>query len=164
VLTLVGRPTILRPGGITREMLEQVIGTVDVSPAVLRPLAEGETAASPGMKHRHYAPDAEVVVAVGSPRKIASIICREYDITEAMGKRAVILGTEQTASCYHGMECDIIGVRSEPASLCSELFAALRRWSGRADVIFAEGVPESDQGLAYMNRLLRAAGFKVLNE
>ena len=164
VLTLVGKPTILRPGGITREMLEQVIGPVEVSPAVLRPLAEGETAASPGMKHKHYAPDAEVIVAVGSPRKIASIICREYDIAEAMGKRPVILGTEQTRSCYRGMECDIIGDRADPASLCAELFSALRRWSGRADVIFAEGVPESDQGLAYMNRLLRAAGFEVLND
>ena len=163
VLSLVGRPTILRPGGITREMLEQLIGPVEVSPAVLRPLREGETAASPGMKHKHYAPDAEVVVAVGSPRRIASIICREYGIEEAMGRRCIVLGTEQTASCYHGMECDIIGDRDDPSTLCSELFAALRRWSGRVDVIFAEGVPEDDQGLAYMNRLLRAAGFKVID-
>ena len=78
VLTLVGRPTILRPGGITKEMLEQIIGEVEVSPAVLRPLAEDEVAESPGMKHRHYAPDARVIVAEGSWRKAASIICREY--------------------------------------------------------------------------------------
>lgn len=164
VLTLVGRPTILRPGGVTREMLEQVIGPVEVSPAVLRPLKEGEVAASPGMKHKHYAPDAEVVVAVGSYRRIASIICREYEIAEAMGKRCIILGTEQTRSCYHGMNCDIIGDRNEPRTLCAELFAALRRWSGKVDIIFAEGVPEADQGLAYMNRLLRASGFTVLED
>lgn len=164
VLTLVGKPTILRPGGITREMLEQVIGPVEVSPAVLRPLKEGEVAASPGMKHKHYAPDAEVIVAIGSSRRIASIICREYEIEEAMGKSCVVLGTEQTRSCYHGMNCDIIGDRDEPASLCRELFAALRRWSGKVDVIFAEGVEETDQGLAYMNRLLRAAGFTVLDK
>lgn len=162
VLSLVGKPTILRPGGITREMLEQVIGHVEVSPAVLRPLKDGEVAASPGMKHKHYAPDAEVVVAVGSPRKIASIICREYDIAEAMGKSCIILATEQTQACYHGMHCDIIGDRDDPASLCRELFAALRRHSGKVDVIFAEGVPEDDRGLAYMNRLLRAAGFEVI--
>ena len=162
VLTLVGKPTILRPGGITREMLEQVIGEVEVSPAVLRPLKDGEVAESPGMKHRHYAPDAEVVVAVGSPRRIASIICREYEIEEAMGKTCIVLGTEQTRTCYNGMNCDIIGDREEPASLCRELFSALRRWSGKYDVIFAEGVEENDQGLAYMNRLLRAAGFTVL--
>ena len=162
VLTLVGKPTILRPGGITKEMLEQVIGEVEVSPAVLRPLKDGEIAESPGMKHKHYAPDAEVVVAVGSPRRIASIICREYEIEEAMGKTCIVLGTEQTRTCYNGMNCDIIGDREEPASLCRELFSALRRWSGKYDVIFAEGVEENDQGLAYMNRLLRAAGFTVL--
>ncbi len=163
VLTLVGRPTILRPGGITREMLEQVIGEVDVSPAVLRPLREGEVAASPGMKHRHYAPDARVVVAKGSARKAASIICREYEIEEAMGNRCIVLGTEQTRACYHGMNCDIIGDRDDPRTLCAELFAALRRWSGKADVIFAESVDAEEQGLAYMNRLLRAAGFDVID-
>ena len=163
VLTLVGKPTILRPGGITREMLEQVIGPVEVSPAVLRPLGENETAASPGMKHKHYAPDCEVVVAVGSPRKIASIICREYEIAECMGKTCMILGTEQTRSCYRGMNCDIIGDRDEPASLLRELFAALRRHSGKVDIIFAEGVPEDAQGLAYMTRILRAAGFNVVS-
>lgn len=164
VLTLVGRPTILRPGGITREMLEQVIGPVEVSPAVLRPLKEGEVAESPGMKHRHYAPDCRVVVAEGSWRKAASIICREYEIAEAMGERCIVLGTEQTRSCYHGMNCDIIGDRETPSSLCAELFSALRRWSGKVDVIFAEAIPAKDQGLAYMNRLLRASGFTVLTD
>ncbi|MBQ1520932.1 MAG: threonylcarbamoyl-AMP synthase [Clostridia bacterium] len=164
VLSLVGRPTILRPGGITREMLEQVIGEVEVSPAVLHPLAEGEPAPSPGMKHKHYAPDAEVIVAVGSPRRAASIICREYEIEEAMGRTCVVLGTEQTRACYRGMNYDIIGDRDEPATLCAELFSALRRWSGKVDVIFAEGISEADQGLAYMNRLLRASGFTVLDK
>lgn len=163
VLTLVGRPTILRPGGITREMLEQVIGEVEVSPAVLRPLREGETAESPGMKHRHYAPDARVIVAAGSARKAASIICREYEIEEAMGNRCIVLGTEQTRACYHGMNCDIIGDRDDPRTLCAELFAALRRWSGKVDVIFAESVDAEEQGLAYMNRLLRASGFDVID-
>lgn len=163
VITLVGKPTILRPGGITREMIENVIGEVDVSPAVLRPLKDDEVAASPGMKHRHYAPDCRVVVAEGSWRRAASIICREYEIADAIGERCVILGTEQTRSCYHGMNYDIIGDRDDPSSLCAELFAALRRWSGKVDVIFAEAIPESEQGLAYMNRLLRASGFNVLD-
>ncbi|MBR4019608.1 MAG: threonylcarbamoyl-AMP synthase, partial [Clostridia bacterium] len=55
VLSLVGTPTILRPGGITREMLEAVIGPVELASSILSPLKEGETAASPGMKYRHYA-------------------------------------------------------------------------------------------------------------
>ena len=116
------------------------------------------------MKYKHYAPDCEVVVAQGSARRVANIICREYDIAEAMGKNCVVLGTEQNRTCYNGMSCDIIGDRAMPQTLCAELFSALRRWSSRVDVIFAEGVDESDQGLAYMNRLLRASGFTVLKD
>ena len=164
VLTLVGKPTILRPGGITKEMIEQVIGTVEVSPSVLSPMSQNEVAASPGMKYKHYAPNAEVVVAMGSPQRAAQLICHEYDIAEANGKRCVIIGTEQTRGCYRGRNCDIIGDRSDPSTLCRQLFASLRTHSDTADIIFAEGVPEKGQGLAYMNRLLRAAGFKLIGE
>ncbi len=163
VLTLVGKPTILRPGGVTREMLEQIVGGVEVSCACLNPLAEGETASSPGMKYRHYAPNAQVIVANGSPREAARIINREYDRETANGNRCVILGTEQTRGCYRGKTCDIIGDRDAPSTLCASLFAALRQFSDSADVIFAEGISTDAQGLAYMNRLLRSAGFNVLD-
>ncbi len=164
VLNLTGAPTILRPGAVTREMLEAVMGPVAVSGAVLSPLKEGETAASPGMKYRHYAPDAEVVVAMGDARRAAYRICREYDIREAMGQEAVIFATEETQPFYRDRRCVIIGRRSEPQTLCAALFARLREVSGKVNVVFAEALPESDMGLAYMNRLLRAAGFNLLEE
>ncbi|MBQ1684219.1 MAG: threonylcarbamoyl-AMP synthase, partial [Clostridia bacterium] len=163
VLSLVGTPTILRPGGVTKEMLESVIGTVKVAHAVLNPLGENEVAASPGMKYRHYAPDCEVVVAEGSPRRAASIINREYSLAESDGKNCIIFATEQTKSYYKGKKYVIIGDRDMPASLCASLFAALRDESGGTDIIFAEAIPAKEQGLAYMNRLLRASGFTVLN-
>ena len=163
VLSLVGTPTILRPGGVTKEMLESVIGTVRVANAVLNPLGENEVAASPGMKYRHYAPDCEVVVAEGSPRRAASIINREYSLAESEGKNCIIFATEQTKSYYKGKKYVIIGDRDMPASLCASLFAALRDESGGTDIIFAEAIPAREQGLAYMNRLLRASGFTVLN-
>lgn len=163
VLSLVGTPTILRPGGVTKEMLESVIGTVNVAHAVLNPLGENEVAASPGMKYRHYAPDCEVVVAEGSPRRAASIINREYSLAESEGKSCIIFATEQTKSYYKGKKYVIIGDRDMPASLCASLFAALRDESGGTDIIFAEAIPAREQGLAYMNRLLRASGFTVLN-
>ena len=162
VLSLVGTPTILRPGGITKEMLEGVIGTVKVSSAVLHPLAEGETAASPGMKYRHYAPDCDVVVAEGSPKGAAAIINREYAKAELEGKNCMIFATEQTKSYYKGKKYVIIGDRDLPGTLCASLFAALRDESAGTDVIFAEAIPAEQQGLAYMNRLLRASGFTVL--
>ncbi|MBQ2191284.1 MAG: threonylcarbamoyl-AMP synthase, partial [Clostridia bacterium] len=115
------------------------------------------------MKYRHYAPDCEVVVAEGSPRRAASIINREYSLAESDGKNCIIFATEQTKSYYKGKKYVIIGDRDMPASLCASLFAALRDESGGTDIIFAEAIPAREQGLAYMNRLLRASGFTVLN-
>lgn len=164
VLSLVGKPTILRPGAVTKEMLEAVAGPVALAPSILTPLKAGETAASPGMKYRHYAPDAEVLVAEGAPRQAASHIARAYDVRAERGERCIIFATEQTRALYSGRQYVIIGDRNEPATLCANLFAQLRAHSDDVDVIFAEALPEQGEGLAYMNRLLRAAGFHVLSE
>lgn len=164
VLSLVGEPTILRPGGITREMLEALIGAVEVAPSVLSPLAEGETPASPGMKYKHYAPDAEVLIAPGSPRRAAELICTAYDTAQLAGKDCMIFATEQTRGFYHQRKYAIIGDRKNPATLCANLFAALRQYGGAADIIYCEALPEREMGLAYMNRLLRSSGFRYLEE
>ena len=60
-------PRLLRPGGITPEMLEQVVGAIEIDPAVTHALAQGAVAASPGMKYKHYAPKAEVSIVCGTP-------------------------------------------------------------------------------------------------
>lgn len=163
VLSLVGKPRILRPGGITKEMLEQVIGAVEVSTAVLNPLPEGAKAESPGMKHKHYSPDCDVLVALGEPKSAANIIIREYGIAESDGKSCIIFATEQTKGYYRGKKYVIIGDREHPETLCANLFDALREESRRVDIILAEGIPTEREGLAYMNRLLRAAGFTMLD-
>ena len=163
VLSLTGRPTILRPGGITKEMLEAVIGAVEVSPAVLSPLKEGERPSAPGMKYRHYAPDAKVLVAApAEPKAAAALICRAYDRRTQAGESCVVFATTQTQAFYKNRKHVIIGDRNHPETLCASLFAALRAQSGEADVIFCEALPENDMGLAYMNRVLRAAGFEML--
>ena len=166
VLSLVGTPTVLRPGGVTREMLESVIGHVDIAHAVLNPLKNGETAASPGMKYKHYAPECDVVIADGGNdcKKTASIACREYTRAELSGKKCIILATEQTKSRYSGKRHVVIGDRTQPQTLCAALFRELRNESRGMDLIIAESVPAEAQGLAYMNRLLRAAGFTVISE
>ncbi len=161
VVSLVGTPTILRPGGITREMLVSVIGEVALAHSILAPMAEGETAASPGMKYKHYAPDAQVLVATGAPETAAAKLAREYDVRVNEGLRCVIFATEETRSFYHNRKCVIIGTRKQPETLCSALFCQLRQYTGY-DVILAEAVDDADMGLAYMNRLLRAAGFTTI--
>lgn len=163
VLSLIGEPTILRPGAITCEMLEAQIGPVRVSTAVMSPLKEGETAASPGMKYKHYAPNAEVIVVTGRPEAAAHRISRLYGEYERAGKTCEIAATEQTKRFYNGKKCVIIGDRSRPETLCENLFSALREIDRRAEVIFAEGISSDEMGMAYMNRLLRAAGFHMID-
>ena len=162
VLSLCKTPTILRPGGVTKEMLEAIVGPVELASSVLAPLKEGETALSPGMKYRHYAPDAQVVIATGSPRAAAARIAEAYDAREREGKRCVVFASTQTQAFYRGRRCVIIGDRNDPSTMCANLFAMLREYGEDADVIFCEALPDSDMGLAYMNRLLRAAGFQTI--
>jgi L-threonylcarbamoyladenylate synthase len=159
VLSLVGEPTILRPGAITREMLEAVIGPVRLAPSILNPLGEREVAASPGMKYKHYAPDAEVHVVEGEPKPAAKRIRALYYKYEAEGKTVAILGTEQTMTSYRNLTAYSMGDRDEPETLCANLFSLLRDVGAHCDVILAEGVDTKETGLAFMNRLLRAAGF-----
>jgi len=159
VLSLVGEPTILRPGAVTREMLEAVIGPVKLAPSILNPLGDHEVAASPGMKYKHYAPDAEVHVVEGEPGAAAKRIRSLYYAHEADGKRVAILGTEQTMLSYRNMNAFSLGDRDDPETLCASLFRLLRDVGAENDVIIAEGVDTAETGLAFMNRLLRAAGF-----
>ena len=163
VLSLVGEPTILRPGAITREMLAAVIGEVRVSDSILTPMKAGEIAASPGMKYQHYAPSAEVIVVLGSPEQAAKRINALYREAEAEGKRVEIAATEQTRQFYRANRHLVLGDRNEPETLCANLFSVLREMDTRAELILAEGIPAEDEGLAYMNRLLRAAGFHVID-
>ena len=159
VLSLAGEPTILRPGAITREMLEAIIGPVRLAPSILEPLKDSEVAASPGMKYKHYAPDAEVRVIEGEPKAAAKRIRSLYHELEDDGKHVAILGTEQTMPSYRNLNAYSMGDRSEPETLCANLFRLLRDVGSQNDVILAEGIDTKETGLAFMNRLLRAAGF-----
>ena len=161
VLSLVGTPTILRPGAVTKEMLAAVLGEVALAPSILAPLAAGEKAASPGMKYKHYAPNAQVLVVVGEAEAAAHRISALYDEFSAAGHRPCIAATEEALPYYGRRRCALLGTRQDPATLCSSLFRLLRELDEAADVILCEGVGTEGTGLAFMNRLLRSAGFRV---
>lgn len=144
------RPRILRPGGVTLEMLEGVVGDVDVDEGVLHQLQAGSQARSPGMKYKHYAPKGEVTIVTG-PRA-AQEIARLYD---AAGERAAILAFSQAD--YGARR--VYRLKNAPG----ELFAALRQLDEDGmETIYAEDVPTAGVGLAVMNRLMRAAAFRVV--
>ena len=159
--TLVGAPTILRPGAVTKEMLAAVLGEVALAPSVLAPLGAGEKAASPGMKYKHYAPNAQVLVVVGEAEAAARRLSALYDEFTTQNKRVAIAATKEALPFYGDRRTALMGTRRDPATLCSRLFALLRELDASSDVILSEGVGTEGTGLAFMNRLLRSAGFRV---
>lgn len=161
VLSIGTRPVLLRPGIVTRSMIEAVIGPIELHKSLLRPHEAGEPSTSPGMKYTHYAPKAEVLVVDGAPNKVAARIKEIYSAYQLQSKNCIIFATEQTQHFYQGQEYAIIGDRKHPHTLCANLFAALREHGEQADVLICEGIPTEEVGLAFMNRLLRAAGFRL---
>lgn len=166
VLNLVGDiPTILRPGGVTKEMLEQTIGSVKVDPNVMKPLADGAKVMSPGMKYHHYAPKANVTIIDSNDiTKIAAKINEMYDSYTNAGEKVGILATEETAEMYTDKYKRIVGSRKNPITIAENLFDSFRLFDGDGvDHILAESVPTVDIGLAIMNRMGRAAAFDIIN-
>ena len=147
---------LLRPGAVTVEMLQAVAGDVEVDDAVLNPLKDGAAAASPGMKYKHYAPAARVILVKGSPKAYAAYVNAQT--------------AEQAAAlCFDGEEesinlpCLTYGPRDDAGQQAHRLFEALRRLDDEGFRVAYTACPSTDGvGLAVYNRLLRAAGFEVV--
>ena len=149
------RPTLLRPGGLPLEEIEKVIGGVEIHPAVRGKLVD--VARSPGMKYKHYSPNAQVIVVEGKRenvrRKIAELV-HEY---RADGLTVGVMATEE----YDADEFFHLGSTEE--EVARNLFRALRELDKRGvDVIIAEGIEERGLGFAVMNRLRKAAGYRIV--
>ena len=158
-----GRPCILRPGGITRDMLESVVGPVDVAGSVLRPLQEGETALSPGMRYRHYSPDGQVTLVEGGESDVVPALVQLYRHAEDNGHRACVMCFTEHVPALAGCRPHDIGSKDRPEEVAQRLFDTLRRLDDEhMDVIFSEVVPAEGVGLAVMNRLGRAAAFRSI--
>lgn len=157
VISLAGEvPTVLRPGGITVEQLRKVLGDVQVDPAVTHPMAEGQKAASPGMKYKHYAPKARVILVDGNQADFAGYVNeRKADGVFALCFSEDIAALEVPTVCYGG--------EKRPGEQAHALFDALRRLDDQnAQLVFAHCPNQDGLGLAVYNRLLRAAAFDVV--
>lgn len=150
-------PRILRPGGITAEQLRDAIGEVEIDEAVTKPLAAGETAASPGMKYKHYAPQAEVLLIDAEGESF----CR-YINTHAEDGDAVLCYTEDLGRLH--LPCMCIGRAEDYAAQAHRLFFALRKMDDfSAKRVYAHCPPKEGIGLAVYNRIIRAAAFRVIH-
>lgn len=157
-------PTVLRPGGVTPEMLLCVLPEVRVADSVLRPLREGEKALSPGMMYRHYAPEGRLLLVQGTPGNVQAACLKHYRQAIQQGKTARILAFQEHLPGYAGTLALSIGWKAEPETVAQSLFATLRQMDEEhIDILLCEVLEPTGLGLAIMNRLSRAAAFRVID-
>lgn len=159
-----GRPTILRPGGVTKEMLESVLGQeVLLAGSILRPLGENEVALSPGMRYKHYAPKGTVTLVEGPEERTVPLLRRLCLEQLREGKKACVLCFSEHVEALAGCDPHDIGSVSSPDEIARRLFDTLRRLDDEGmEAVFSEVVPPEGIGLAVMNRLGRAAAFRTV--
>lgn len=155
-------PQILRPGYVTREMLEEVLHKVDVDVAILEESC-GQPPRAPGMKYRHYAPRGELTVVEGSPDAVVDYINRRAAQDRAAGQKTGVLGTSEQQRRYRADVVKSVGSREDERSIAGHLFAVLREFDDSGVTkIYSESFDSSGLGQAIMNRLLKAAGHRVV--
>lgn len=152
------KPRLLRPGGITPEQLRQVLGALEIDRAVLGSIANDTVVRAPGMKYKHYAPSAEVIIVSGSCEAAANYIRRRVQAHDA------VLCFEEELPLYAGLSAFSYGRQADAMSLCAGLFAALRDLDRpEIQTIYARCPEGGGAAYAVQNRLKKAAGFHIVD-
>lgn len=162
-------PMILRPGYITEDMLREKIGEVQVDKVVVAKSTEelkkdNYAPKAPGMKYRHYAPKADLTMYEGSIENVIQVIRDRQRTAMAQGKKVGIICTEESKLCYEGDYIVSIGSRQQEETIAANLYEVLREFDNMdVDVILGETFYGDGLGQAIMNRLIKAAGYKLIN-
>ena len=152
-------PVILRPGYITLSMVREVTGRARVDQGLIREDSPVRPKA-PGMKYRHYAPKADLLIVEGPMERVVAYI---NERCAAPGRTGVIC-TEETRGCYPRGDVKCIGSRRDELSIASHLFRVLREFDADGvDRIYSESFASPGLGQAIMNRLLKAAGHRRID-
>ncbi|NTV77989.1 MAG: threonylcarbamoyl-AMP synthase [Clostridiales bacterium] len=155
-------PIILRPGYITREMLEEVLGQVDLDTTILSK-DSNQAPKAPGMKYRHYAPKGELKIVRGNEAEVAKKINQLTAEAQAAGKKVGVIATDETQSIYRANSIKSVGSRLDETSIGRRLYLILREFDDEeVAVIYSEAFSDKGMGQAIMNRLLKAAGHQVI--
>lgn len=158
VVSVVGpKPTLFRPGHITLEDLERALGEeVEVSAAILEKLPEGAVVRSPGMKYKHYAPKADIMILDGSFEQF-----RAYVQAHADQNPSCLCFTGEASQL--GVPCVEYGREGDGADQAKHLFRSLRALDEQGDgVVYARCPGRDGLSMAVYNRLVRAAAFRVV--
>ncbi len=151
-------PRLLRPGGIGPEALRELLGVLIIDRAVVGEIAADAVVRAPGMKYKHYAPAAEVLIVEGSREAAAAYVRGHFQPGDA------VLCFAEELPLYEGLNPTAYGAEADPASLSAGLFAALRKLDdGEIQRIFARCPTGGGVSVATRNRLRKSAGFHVVN-
>lgn len=150
-------PRLLRPGGVTPEMLESVLGKIEIDDAVYNKLADGQQAASPGMKYKHYSPKTQVIILKGSFENYKAYV------EQRCSDDIAALCFDEDAELLCGVKTLTYGKKSDSSSQANRIFDALREVDELGVKLVFARYPEIDgMGLAVFNRLVRAAAFNII--
>ncbi len=155
-------PVILRPGFITLDMLEKVLGAVETDPASLD--EEGtKPPKAPGMRYRHYAPKGRLTIVQGEQERAVERMNQELEKAAAEGRKTGVICVEETRSFYQADSIKSVGRRRDEEAIARQLYRILREFDDEeVEVIFSESFIEYGMGQAIMNRLIKAAGHRII--
>lgn len=151
-------PVILRPGGVTREQLEEIVGEISVDPA----LKDADQAPkAPGMKYRHYAPNAPFYLVNGTSEQIQQLVQEKRN----EGLKVGVMTTKENKDFYDANVVIACGERSKLETVAGALYDTLRAFNQEdLDIIYGEVFPEHGVGQAVMNRLTKASGLPIIDK
>ncbi|MCD8103684.1 MAG: threonylcarbamoyl-AMP synthase [Lachnospiraceae bacterium] len=156
-------PVILRPGYISREMLQEVVGPVRLDRGLISEDPSVHPKA-PGMKYRHYAPQAPLFIVEGSENRVREKINALTAAEHERGGLAGVIATDESLDFYEHAAVKSIGSRDEELSIAQHLYAILREFDlMKVSVIYSESFETPRMGAAIMNRLMKAAGHQVIH-
>ena len=156
-------PVILRPGFVTWEKLQEVLGDVNAG-SLVPDMSDNTAPKAPGMKYRHYAPKGNLTIVDGPADKVTAYINEKIRAHRAGGIRTGVICTEETKDAYTADLVKSAGSREDEESVARELFRILREFDDEgAGEIYAESFDATGVGRAVMNRLLKAAGQHIVH-
>jgi L-threonylcarbamoyladenylate synthase len=150
-----GVPTILRPGKITPEDIQEIIGCVSVDKHVFENTKSDEKVESPGMKYKHYAPNTKCILIYGHSDQDYIDLINEYK-----EKKTTIIGFDEHKELIDDCKFHNLGSKNSLEEISHNIFTLLRKADkDDSDIIIIEGVEKKGLGIAIMNRLLRSCSF-----
>lgn len=156
-------PVVLRPGYITKEMLEEVLCSVREDQTMMSD-ESGQAPKAPGMKYRHYAPKGSLTIVDGQEEQVTAYINEQLEHLKSGGYKTGVIGTDASIDRYHGDVCKSAGNREDERTIAKELYRILREFDDEeVTAIFSESFDTAGIGQAIMNRLLKAAGHHVIH-